>query len=226
MSTITRGRDKRKASKGIRLWPPARTFASGPCSSPLRGDRACWPISPWRSSCPPKKPRAPFAPWDRREIPGIFTVEESADAPLLDLSHLGTRVLAWFGPALEGGMRTLVNAILGAFGTSPETQAAGDVLMPALLFVLIVAAAVGVILLSVSLLDVVARLMLVLIWIRNGGRRIARGKRRLDRAVESGLAVSGFLVEGVLSLDSVHSVTLFPRAAPTMNAGRAQRVEH
>jgi hypothetical protein len=26
----------------------------------------------------PKKPRAPFAPWDRREIPGIFTVEESA----------------------------------------------------------------------------------------------------------------------------------------------------
>jgi len=34
---------------------------------------------------------------------------------------------------LEGGMRTLVNAILGAFGTSPETQAAGDVLMPALL---------------------------------------------------------------------------------------------
>jgi hypothetical protein len=26
----------------------------------------------------PKQPRAPFAPWDRREIPGIFTVEESA----------------------------------------------------------------------------------------------------------------------------------------------------
>ncbi len=26
----------------------------------------------------PRKPRAPFAPWDRREIPGIFTVEESA----------------------------------------------------------------------------------------------------------------------------------------------------
>lgn len=26
----------------------------------------------------PKKPRAPFAPWDRREIPGQFTVEESA----------------------------------------------------------------------------------------------------------------------------------------------------
>jgi hypothetical protein len=26
----------------------------------------------------PKKPRAPFAPWDRRELPGIFTVEESA----------------------------------------------------------------------------------------------------------------------------------------------------
>ena len=25
-----------------------------------------------------KKPRAPFAPWDRRELPGIFTVEESA----------------------------------------------------------------------------------------------------------------------------------------------------
>lgn len=34
---------------------------------------------------------------------------------------------------LEGGMRTLVAAILGAFGTSPETQAAGDVLLPALL---------------------------------------------------------------------------------------------
>jgi hypothetical protein len=26
----------------------------------------------------PKKPRLPFAPWDRRELPGIFTVEESA----------------------------------------------------------------------------------------------------------------------------------------------------
>ena len=26
----------------------------------------------------PKKPRAPFAPWDRRELPGAFTVEESA----------------------------------------------------------------------------------------------------------------------------------------------------
>jgi hypothetical protein len=25
-----------------------------------------------------KKPRAPFAPWDRRELPGIFSVEESA----------------------------------------------------------------------------------------------------------------------------------------------------
>ncbi len=26
----------------------------------------------------PHKPRAAFAPWDRREIPGLFTVEESA----------------------------------------------------------------------------------------------------------------------------------------------------
>ena len=26
----------------------------------------------------PKKPRAPFAPWDRRELPGTFDVEESA----------------------------------------------------------------------------------------------------------------------------------------------------
>ena len=26
----------------------------------------------------PRKPRAPFAPWDRRELPGIFSVEESA----------------------------------------------------------------------------------------------------------------------------------------------------
>ena len=26
----------------------------------------------------PKKPRAPFAPWDRRELPGAFDVEESA----------------------------------------------------------------------------------------------------------------------------------------------------
>ena len=34
---------------------------------------------------------------------------------------------------LEGGMRSLVNAILGAFGTSPETQAASEVLFPALL---------------------------------------------------------------------------------------------
>ena len=26
----------------------------------------------------PSKPRAPFAPWDRREIPGKFSVEETA----------------------------------------------------------------------------------------------------------------------------------------------------
>jgi hypothetical protein len=26
----------------------------------------------------PKKPRAPFAPWDRRQLPGAFTVEETA----------------------------------------------------------------------------------------------------------------------------------------------------
>ncbi|MFM2072450.1 MAG: hypothetical protein RLZZ623_2713, partial [Actinomycetota bacterium] len=26
----------------------------------------------------PYKPRAPFAPWDRRELPGSFDVEESA----------------------------------------------------------------------------------------------------------------------------------------------------
>jgi hypothetical protein len=26
----------------------------------------------------PKKPRAPFSPWDRRELPGVFSVEESA----------------------------------------------------------------------------------------------------------------------------------------------------
>lgn len=34
---------------------------------------------------------------------------------------------------LEGGMRTLVSAIFEAFGTSPETQAASEVLVPALL---------------------------------------------------------------------------------------------
>ena len=34
---------------------------------------------------------------------------------------------------LEGGMRTLVAAIFDAFGTSPETQAASEVLIPALL---------------------------------------------------------------------------------------------
>ena len=34
---------------------------------------------------------------------------------------------------LEGGMRTLVKAIFGAFATSPETQAASEVLVPALL---------------------------------------------------------------------------------------------
>ena len=26
----------------------------------------------------PKAPRPPFAPWDRRELPGSFTVEETA----------------------------------------------------------------------------------------------------------------------------------------------------
>ena len=34
---------------------------------------------------------------------------------------------------LEGGMKALVKEILATFGTSPETQAAGDVLIPALL---------------------------------------------------------------------------------------------
>jgi glycerol-3-phosphate acyltransferase PlsX len=34
---------------------------------------------------------------------------------------------------LEGSMRSLVGAIFGAFGTSPETQAASEVLIPALL---------------------------------------------------------------------------------------------
>ena len=34
---------------------------------------------------------------------------------------------------LEGGMRTLVDAIFGAFGTNDETQAASEVLIPALL---------------------------------------------------------------------------------------------
>ncbi|MGH9084494.1 MAG: phosphate acyltransferase PlsX [Acidimicrobiales bacterium] len=34
---------------------------------------------------------------------------------------------------LEGGMRTLVKAIFDAFGSSPETQAASEVLIPALL---------------------------------------------------------------------------------------------
>ena len=34
---------------------------------------------------------------------------------------------------LEGGMRSLVGAIFAAFGTSPETQAASEVLLPALL---------------------------------------------------------------------------------------------
>jgi glycerol-3-phosphate acyltransferase PlsX len=34
---------------------------------------------------------------------------------------------------LEGGMRTLVSAIFEAFGTNPETQAASEVLVPALL---------------------------------------------------------------------------------------------
>jgi glycerol-3-phosphate acyltransferase PlsX len=34
---------------------------------------------------------------------------------------------------LEGGMRALVSAIFGAFGSTPETQAASEVLVPALL---------------------------------------------------------------------------------------------
>jgi len=34
---------------------------------------------------------------------------------------------------LEGGMRTLITAILDAFGSTPETQAASEVLLPALL---------------------------------------------------------------------------------------------
>jgi len=34
---------------------------------------------------------------------------------------------------LEGGMRTLVSAIFGAFGSTPETQAASEVLVPALM---------------------------------------------------------------------------------------------
>jgi hypothetical protein len=52
--------------------------------------------------------------------------------------------------------------------------------------------------------------MLVVVWIWNGGRRIARGKRLLDRAVESGLAVPRFLVDGVLLVASVHSRHICP----------------
>jgi glycerol-3-phosphate acyltransferase PlsX len=35
--------------------------------------------------------------------------------------------------SLEGAMRSLVNAVLGTFGSTPETQAASEVLMPGLL---------------------------------------------------------------------------------------------
>jgi hypothetical protein len=49
--------------------------------------------------------------------------------------------------------------------------------------------------------------MLLGIWIRNGRRGIAGGKRLLDRAVESGLAVPRFLIDGVLAIASVHFVT-------------------
>src|SRR5688500_14645654 len=56
-----------------------------------RDDRGVSPAAPARTSdrphqqrgapctmADPKKPRAAFSPWDRRELPGIFTVEETA----------------------------------------------------------------------------------------------------------------------------------------------------
>ena len=62
----------------------------------------------------------------------------------------------------------------------------------------------GAILLAVSLIDVIERVPLVIVWIRNGGRRIARGKRVLYGAVESGLTVTGFFFDAVPAVASVH----------------------
>jgi hypothetical protein len=49
----------------------------------------------------------------------------------------------------------------------------------------------------------VIRKVTLVVWIRNGGRRIARGKRVRYGAVESGLTVMGFFFDGVLVV-SVH----------------------
>ena len=37
----------------------------------------------------PLKPRPAFAPWDRREIPGLFDVEESAERFQRNLARMG-----------------------------------------------------------------------------------------------------------------------------------------
>ena len=61
-------------------------------------------------------------------VEGRDVMTEDVDVVVTD-GFTGNVVLK----TLEGGMRTLVSAIFGAFGTSPETQAASEVLVPALM---------------------------------------------------------------------------------------------
>jgi hypothetical protein len=55
-----------------------------------------------------------------------------------------------------------------------------------------------------DILEATAATVTLVVWIRNGGRRIACGKRVLQGAVESGLTVTGFFFDGVPVLASVH----------------------
>ena len=55
---------------------PHLTPPCSPAASPATTVR--WPNVRGGNVADPHKPRAPFAPWDRRELPGAFDVEESA----------------------------------------------------------------------------------------------------------------------------------------------------
>lgn len=61
-------------------------------------------------------------------VEGRDVMSDTADVVVAD-GFTGNVVLK----TLEGGMKSVVNALLGAFGSTPEYQAAADSLMPALL---------------------------------------------------------------------------------------------
>ena len=73
-----------------------------------------------------KKPRAAFSPWDRRELPGSFSVEETARKVERELRTRGdaheTAGGRWLGVVFtdRGGTRAFGPAATGCIGNSKQ----------------------------------------------------------------------------------------------------------